>query len=88
MFVKKKDYKLIFLDMMMPVMDGLEAAKKIQELINNKEINTNLKIIIISAHIEENLIKNLKDIKCIVEEIPKPLKNNKLEELLNIYYFH
>ena len=88
MFVKKKDYKLIFLDMMMPVMDGLEAAKKIQELINNKEINTNLKIIIISAHIEENLIKNLKDIKCIVEEIPKPLKKNKLEELLNIYYFH
>ena len=74
--------------MMMPVMDGLEAAKKIQELINNKEINTNLKIIIISAHIEENLIKNLKDIKCIVEEIPKPLKKNKLEELLNIYYFH
>ncbi len=84
----KKDYKLLFLDMMMPVMDGLEAAKKIQELINNKEINTNLKIIIISAHIEENLIKNLKNIKCIVEEIPKPLKKNKLEELLNIYYFH
>ena len=84
----KKDYKILFLDMMMPVMNGLEAAKKIQEMINNKEINTNLKIIIVSAHIEENLLKNLKEIKSIVEEIPKPLKKNKMEEILNHYYFN
>ena len=84
----KKDYKILFLDMMMPVMNGLEAAKKIQEMINNKEINTNLKIIIVSAHIEENLLKNLKEIKYIVEEIPKPLKKNKMEEILNHYYFN
>ena len=83
----KKYYKLLFLDMMMPIMNGLEAAKKIQEMINNKEINSNFKIIIVSAHIEENLIKSLKDIQCIVEEVPKPLKKSKMEEILNAYYF-
>ncbi len=82
-----KYYKLLFLDMMMPVMDGLEATKKIQELINNKIINDDLKIIIVSAHIEDNLINSLKEFKCIVEEVPKPLKKPKLEEILNNYYF-
>ena len=83
----KKDYKLIFLDMMMPIMNGLEAAKKIQEMIDNKEINDDLKIIIVSAHIEENLLNELKHIKCICEEVNKPLKKCKLEELLNTFYF-
>ena len=82
---KKKYYKLIFLDMMMPIMNGLETAKKIQSMIDNNEIN-NLKIIIISAHIEENLIIELKNIKCIVETVNKPLKKTKLEELLKMYY--
>jgi CheY-like chemotaxis protein len=84
----KSEYKLLFLDMMMPIMNGLDCAKKIQEMIDNKEINSDLKIIIISAHIEENLINNLKNIKCIVEEVPKPLKKSKLEEILNTYYFN
>ena len=84
---KKKHYKLLFLDMMMPIMDGLETTKNIQDLINNKTINYDLKIIIVSAHIEDNLIKSLKEFKCVVEEVPKPLKKTKLEELLNNYYF-
>ena len=84
---KYNNYKLIFLDIMMPVMNGLEAAKKIQELIDKNEINHNLKIIIVSAHIEENLIKQLKNIKCVIEEVKKPLKKCKLEELLNNYYY-
>ena len=83
---KKRHYKLLFLDMMMPIMDGLETTKRIQDLINKNEINDNLKIIIVSAHIEDNLIKSLKEFKCVVEEVPKPLKKSKLEEILNKYY--
>ena len=33
------------------------------------------------------LINSLKKFKCIVEEVPKPLKKSKLEEILNNYYF-
>ena len=84
----KSEYKLLFLDMMMPIMNGLDCAKNIQKMIDDKEINSDLKIIIVSAHIEENLIDNLKNIKCIVEDVPKPLRKNKLEEILNTYYFN
>ena len=82
----KKHYKLILLDMMMPIMNGFDASKKIQEMIDKNEIN-NLKIVIVSAHIEDNLINSLKQFKCIVEEVPKPLKKKKLQEILNNYYF-
>ena len=82
----KKNYKLILLDMMMPIMNGFDASKKIQEMIDNNEIN-NLKIVIVSAHIEDNLINSLKQFKCIVEEVPKPLKKKKLQEILDNYYF-
>ncbi len=83
----KNYFKLIFLDMMMPIMNGLEAAKKIQNMIDENEINNDIKIIIISAHIEENLLKELKKINCIIETIKKPLKKSKLKEILNVYYF-
>ena len=83
----KNYYKLIFLDMMMPIMNGLEAVKIIQKMIDENEINNDIKIIIISAHIEENLLKELKKINCIIETIKKPLKKNKLNEILNNYYF-
>ena len=83
----KKYYKLIFLDMMMPIMNGLETAKKIQRMIDDNEISNEIKIIIVSAHIEENLLKQLKNIKSIVEMVHKPLKKTKLNELLNKYYF-
>jgi two-component SAPR family response regulator len=56
-------------------------------MIDENEINNDIKIIIISAHIEENLLKELKKINCIIETIKKPLKKNKLNEILNNYYF-
>ena len=56
-------------------------------MIDVVEISNNIKIIIVSAHIEENLLKDLKNIKCIIENIQKTLKKSKFEELLNSYYF-
>ena len=73
--------------MMMSIMNGLETDKRIQRMIDVVEISNNSKIIIVSAHIEENLLKELKNIKCIIENIQKTLKKSKLEELLNSYYF-
>ncbi len=64
--------------MTMPIMNDLETAKRIQRMI---EISNNIKIIIVSAHIEENLLKELKNMKCIIEIIQKTLKKSKFEEL-------
>ena len=60
--------------MMMSIMNGLETDKRIQRMIDVVEISNNSKIIIVSAHIEENLLKELKNIKCIIENIQKTLK--------------
>jgi hypothetical protein len=57
--------------MMMSIMNGLETDKRIQRMIAVVEISNNSKIIIVSAHIEENLLKELKNIKCIIENIQK-----------------
>ena len=35
----KSYYKLIFLDIVMPILDGIKTAKKIQEMIDKKESN-------------------------------------------------
>ena len=81
-----KKNKLIFLNMMMPIMNGLDTAKKIEKMIDDKEIYE-LKIIIVSAHIEENLLKQLKNIKCIVEMIHKPLKKSKLGNVKFLLFY-
>jgi CheY-like chemotaxis protein len=83
----KKYYKLIFLDLMMPVMDGIETAKNIQDLINKKIINENTKIFIISAHIEKNIIEKLKTYDVIKEFHSKPIKKNVILEILKKYYY-
>ena len=48
----KNYYKIIFLDIVMPIMDGIKTAHKIQEMIDNKEINENVNIIFISGNID------------------------------------
>ena len=54
----KNYYKLIFLDIVMPVLDGIKAAKKIQEMIDNKEINEKTQIVFVSGNIDGNDLKN------------------------------
>lgn len=74
-------YDLVLMDIMMPVMDGLEATRKIRSLEAGKQAV----IIAISAnYIEEerdNYLSNgLDDI------IPKPLDFSKLQYLLTQYF--
>lgn len=52
---KTDTYKLLLLDILMPVMDGVETAKKIQELINQKLLRDKINIVIVSAHIDNEL---------------------------------
>ena len=80
-------YKLIFLDIVMPVMDGIETAKTIQEMIDNKKLSDKTKIIFISGNIDNSKLKNsLLEIKCVKECLQKPVKISKYEKILEKYY--
>ena len=83
----KNYYKIIFLDIVMPVLDGIKAAKKIQEMIDNKEINENIQIIFISGNIDgSKLEESLLQIKCVKECLQKPVRLEKYQKILEKYY--
>ena len=75
------------MDITMPVMDGIEAAKNIQKMIDNKEINDNIKIIFISAHANLDLSASVSGIKCAVDYYAKPISADKYKKLLDQYYY-
>ena len=83
----KNYYKIIFLDIVMPVLDGIKAAKKIEEMIDNKEINENTQIVFVSGNIDGNDLKNsLLQIKCVKECLQKPVKMDRYQKILEKYY--
>ena len=80
-------YKIIFLDIVMPVLDGIKTAKKIQSMIDNKEINDNTKIIFISGNIDgDELKQSLLKINCVKECLQKPVRIDKYQKILEKYH--
>ena len=83
----KNYYKIIFLDIVMPVMDGIKAAEKVQEMIDNKETNENVKIVFVSGNIDgPDLKKSLLEINCVKECLQKPVQITKYQKILEKYY--
>ena len=82
--LKEKRYYMIFMDLYMPVMNGVEAMKNIQNNLNGKD---NYKVIVVSAHSYESVKNELKDINIINKFVQKPLNKKKLEEILNEFYY-
>jgi CheY-like chemotaxis protein len=81
--LKEKSYYLIFMDLYMPVMNGVEAMKNIQ----NSSEGKNYKIIVVSAHSYESVKNELKDINIINKFVQKPINKKKIEEILNEFYY-
>jgi CheY-like chemotaxis protein len=80
-------YKIIFLDIVMPIMDGIKTAHKIQEMIDNKEINENVKIVFVSGNIEcHDLKKYLLEINCVKGCLHKPVQITKYQKILEKFY--
>ena len=87
----KTVYKLILMDVIMPTMNGFEAANKIQSIINNNNfLNTKrISIVFVSACVnQQNDFEEIRKRLPIVKDFfTKPLKLNKIQEILDKYYY-
>jgi CheY-like chemotaxis protein len=77
---EKSEINLILMDLMMPVMDGYEATRKIREF---KSINS-LPIVAVTADSTEGLLEKCAEVGCN-EYITKPIKKEVIEQILKKY---
>ena len=81
------NYKLIFMDVYMPVMDGIQACKLIEEKLKNGYVNDKLTIVIVSAHSKETVMSQIDNLTCVKKFVQKPLARKKLKAILQDYYY-
>ena len=80
-------YKIIFLDIVMPIMDGIKAANEIQNMIDKKILSEETKIVFISGNINDSKLKNsLLEIDCVKECLQKPVNISKYKMIIEKYY--
>jgi two-component system chemotaxis response regulator CheY len=79
---KRKPYDIIFVDVMMPKIDGLKVVKTIRDLEtqNNKNICHRVKIIMTSALSDDETIANSYDYGCD-GYLTKPINIEKVAEI-------
>jgi len=73
--IKKENFHLVILDIIMPGMDGIEVLRKI------KEINPNLKIIIVTATKKKDFADEI-DILGVSGWIDKPFDVNEVRKVV------
>lgn len=76
--IKSNNYSVIFMDIMMPIMDGFEAAKKIKNYLPNLPI---IALSSISEKINQEKIKEAKFDKFL----SKPATPNAINDIISIY---
>lgn len=82
-FCERNSYRLIIMDLMMPVMDGVEASNSIKAFCDENSVDTN--IVIISAHDSERVALKFKENEYVKEFYTKPIKRTLLENLIRKY---
>ena len=71
----------------MPILDGIKTAKKIQEMIDKKEINDKINIVFVSGNIDgDELKESLLQIGCVKECLQKPMRIEKYQKIFHKYY--
>ena len=79
---KCKFYKLILMDVDMPIKNGIEATEEIQTLLKNTDISVS--IVGLSAFDQENIAKRGKEAG-MCEYITKPINASKMKEIISKY---
>ncbi len=83
---RKKEYDLIFMDIQMPEMDGIEATKKIREIEKNNNAIRKIPIIAMTANtMEGDKEKYLQ--AGMNDYVSKPFKQKELVAIFNKYSF-
>ncbi len=78
----KKPYEVIFLDIMLPKVDGIKVLKSIRDIEKKNKNILKCKIIITSALYDEKTVKECYDAGCD-EFLSKPLKIEKIKSIVN-----
>lgn len=80
--VQKKKYDLIFMDHMMPEMDGMETMARMKKL--PRSANADTPVIMLTA----NVVAGIRDdyVKAgFIDYLPKPVRGDKLENMIRQY---
>jgi CheY-like chemotaxis protein len=80
--LENEDFNVILLDINMPVMDGMECARRIRELEDPKK--SQIPIIAITGNARNYSMEQFKEVG-INEFLPKPLNFDELVELVKKY---
>lgn len=80
--VVEKKYDIIFMDHMMPIMNGIETFRKMKELDNNKNIDT--PIVMLTANALSG-IEEMYKAEGFADYIIKPVQRNNLCEIIRKY---
>jgi CheY-like chemotaxis protein len=86
----KKNNKLILMDLIMPKMNGIEAVKNIQEMVNQNKIDDKyLNVVFISANVDQkdSLIDIQKKYPVVKGFLTKPVKITKIKDMLKRFYY-
>lgn len=78
---EKKQYDVVFMDQMMPQMDGIEAMKRIRKINNTYALGGSSKIVALTANAIDGVRKELLA-KGFDEYLGKPINFKQLERLL------
>lgn len=81
-YVKEKRYDLIFLDHMMPEMDGIETLQQMKGLSGNK--NTDTPVIMLTANATRDAREEYIRLG-FTDYLSKPFKEERLQEMLKTY---
>lgn len=79
------DTLIIFMDIHMPIMDGLESAKLINSLIFSTNNKIDCKIFFISGNVDSQYIDIINSIQNCIGQSNKPIKKSNLISLLGKY---